>query len=136
MQCGFIAGSMSLATAALPMPGVTIFHQRTVQWEVIELSILLDFDEIAGEFEFARTNRPYVRSRESRPTLPTVSFSAGNETVALVEARLSAVIGRESETMPGTENGTVPIASQRPATANRPDRPGGRAIQSDARAST
>jgi hypothetical protein len=76
MQCGFIAGSMSLATAALPMPRVTIFHQRTVQWDVRELSILLDFDEIAGELEFAQTNRPNVRSRESRPALPTVPFSA------------------------------------------------------------
>jgi len=46
----------------------------------------------------------------------SVPFSTRNETVAPVEARLSAVIKQEGETMPGSENETVGIASQRPAT--------------------
>ena len=46
----------------------------------------------------------------------SVPFSLTNETVAPVEARLSAVIKQEGETMPGTENRTVGIATRRPAT--------------------
>ena len=39
------------------MPSVTVFHQRAVQWDVRKPSsmiILLDFDQIAGEFECER----------------------------------------------------------------------------------
>ena len=74
----------------------------------------------------------------------SVPFSTRNETDAPVEARLSAAIKRESETMPGAENGTAPIASQRPATkrptlglsANRRHHRDGSAMRSGARAST
>src|SRR6516164_291487 len=43
-----------------------------------------------------------------------VPFWARNETAAPTQARLSAAIKRENETMPSTQNGTVRIAAQRP----------------------
>ena len=56
MECGLLAGEYHWKLPLLAVPSVTIFHQRTVQWDVRKLSsviILLDFDEIADEFEFA-----------------------------------------------------------------------------------
>jgi type 1 fimbriae regulatory protein FimB/type 1 fimbriae regulatory protein FimE len=44
-----------------------------------------------------------------------VPFWARNGTAAPTKARLSAAIKRENETMPGTQNGTVRFAVQRPA---------------------
>src|SRR6516165_10487134 len=45
----------------------------------------------------------------------SVPFWGRNGTAAPTKARLSAVIKREHETMPNTQNGTVRIAAQQPA---------------------
>jgi hypothetical protein len=54
----------------------------------------------------------------------TVPFMTGNETVRLGGLSIPAASGRESETMPSTENGTVRIGSERPT----PERPALRVV--------
>jgi integrase len=76
----------------------------------------------AAEREYPRgsvtvlTAQPFVKRDLSCSRNGSVPFPARNETVAPIGARFFGAIKRESETMPGTENGTVAIASQRSAT--------------------
>jgi integrase len=65
------------------------------------------------------TAQPFVKHDLSFSRVSSVPFSTRNETVAPVEARLSAATKRENKAMPSTENGTVPIARQQPATNQR-----------------
>jgi integrase len=70
----------------------------------------------------AASSQPFIKNDLTCSRIGSVPFSVRNGTVAPVEARLSATIKQEGETMPSTENGTVGISRhlrQRPA-ARRP----------------
>jgi len=76
------------------------------------LQLIAEFVEVESGKRLWRLH-PFVNDDLSCSRRGSVPFSCNNATVGPVEARLSAAIKRETETMPNTENGTVWVVRQR-----------------------